>query len=216
MRFIRAKKVKAGATPTEPKVPGFGRAAVTANRVIDVECAADERDGGLIAEDDAAPASIFARAADRLVAEKAAVRGSERGATFIFDRASAGDIGTVPAECFVVGQDIVGEGQGATLVQDAAAPAPLAIVNPAVRNGETGEGNAMSPADVKDTEGVVAADGQPARPRPFDVQALADRDLVAGQGDGLAIEAGSEDDCIAALGVGNRIPQRASSAIEVV
>jgi hypothetical protein len=91
-----------GAASAEPEVILGGRAAVTADRLVTVECAPDNRSGGEIIEDSAASASIFTRAADGLVAEEAAVRGGEGRATFIVDCPSAGDIVAVPAECFVV------------------------------------------------------------------------------------------------------------------
>ena len=118
-------------------------------------------------------------------------------------RVPALDIIDGPAPCMVgaaeddiVGQDVVGEGQRAADVQDAAAP--LVPHGPAVGDRQAGDGDGEPFVDVEDPVGVVAADGQQARARPLDVQALLDRQLVAGQRDRLAREAGSEDDRVAA------------------
>src|SRR5207245_1206629 len=59
-------------------------------------------------------------------------------------------------------------------------------------------------------------DGQLVGARPLDVQTLLDRQLVAGQGDGLAVEAGREDDGVAVLGVADRVPQGAGPGVVVV
>src|SRR5262249_43701987 len=57
--------------------------------------------------------------------------------------------------------------------------------------------------------GMVAADGQLIRARPFDVQAPGDGQLAVGEGDGLAGQTGGEVDDIAALGGGDLAAQRA-------
>src|SRR5207245_2932578 len=100
---------------------------------------------------------------------------------------------------------------------DPAAAAGQACDMPAVSDRQPGDGDSEPLVDnVKDPEGVVAADGQQAGARAFDVQALLDRQFVAGQGNGLAVEAGSEDNRIAALGVLDGIAERARSAVDVV
>src|SRR5262249_61241647 len=71
-------------------------------------------------------------------------------------------------------------------------------------------------ADIKDPVGVVAADGQETGTRPFDIQTLANGQFAAGQDNRLAVEAGGEGDGVAAVGVLDRGPQRASPAVEVV
>src|SRR6516225_9363364 len=50
----------------------------------------------------------------------------------------------------------------------------------------------------------------------LNVHALVDRQLIAGQSDGLAVEAGSEDDRVAALRAGDDIAERARPLIERV
>src|SRR5205823_14410058 len=112
---------------------------------------------------------------------------------------------------FVVGQDVVDDVQGAAGVQDGAPAAPAAesaAAAPAVGDGQAGDGDGEPLVDdVEHPERVAAADGQLVRPRPLDVQALLDRQFVAGQGDGLTVEAGCEDDRVAAVDGGDGRPQ---------
>ena len=49
-----------------------------------------------------------------------------------------------------------------------------------------------------------------------DVEALLDRQLVAGQRDGLAVEAGGEDDAVAVPGAAQGVPERPGPGVEVV
>ena len=92
-------------------------------------------------------------------------------------------------------------------VQDgapAAAAAEPPAAAPAVGDGQAGDGDGQPLVDdVEDPERVVAADGQLVGAGPLDVQALPDRQLVAGHRDGLADEAGGEDDRVAVVSAGD-------------
>ena len=70
--------------------------------------------------------------------------------------------------------------------------------------------------DVEDPERVVAANGQQARSRPLDVQALLDRQLIAAESNGPAVQAGIEPDRVAVVGVADGVPQGPGPAVEVV
>src|SRR6516164_3569369 len=85
----------------------------------------------------------------------------------------------------------------ATDVQNGAA----AVVpnNPAVGDRQPGDGDRRPTADGEDAAGVVAAYGQLVGPRAVDVEVLADRQLAAGERDGLALKAVVEDDLVSAL-----------------
>src|SRR5262249_26277004 len=119
----------------------------------------------------------------------------------------------------IVGKDIVGQADDATAVQDGTAPRGAAVcpalvsLAQAVSECQSVDGDAVAAVDIKDPVGIVATDREQARARSFDVHAIVDRDLVAGQSDGLAVEAGSEDDHVAALGPLDRVPERARSAV---
>ena len=93
------------------------------------------------------------------------------------------------ADDLVVGQDGMGEGQGAG-VQDAAA-----LPNgPPVGDGQVVDAHRHAAADPEDPAGVVAADGQPAGARAVDPQVVRDAQLPARQGDrAVAGRAGEAD-----------------------
>src|SRR5262249_16803760 len=116
------------------------------------------------------------------------------------------------AEGFIVRQDVVGNGQVGAGVEDGATPGRRTD-HPAVGDRQAGDGGRPPGADVKEPAGVVAAEGQLIGARALDVQVLAERQLAAGQGDGLAAQAGVEDDLVTALGVGDYRPQRPVAAV---
>src|SRR5262249_18217438 len=120
------------------------------------------------------------------------------------------------SEGFIVGEDIVGEGQGAAHVQDAAA---AGAGSQPVFNRQAGNGDGdrlLVLADIKDPAGLVAADGQQAGARSFNIHALAYGQLAAGQRDGLAVQAGSEDDGVAILGLADEVAQRPGTLVQGV
>src|SRR5205807_10326938 len=113
---------------------------------------------------------------------------------------------------------VVSQAYHAAGVQNGAATAgaPVAPTGSAISDGQAVDRDSEPLVDVKHPVLVVAADGQEAGARPLDVQALVNRQLVAGQGDGLAVEAGIEPDRVAVLGVADRVPQGAGPAVVVV
>ena len=117
------------------------------------------------------------------------------------------------------GQDVVGNGQRAG-IQDAATPVTPSVrntrLNLAVGDGQASDRDGEPLANVKDPELIVAADDQQASAGPLDVQAVVDRQLAASQRDGLAVQAGSKDDRVAALGGFDRVPQRPSPTIKII
>src|SRR5262249_26081835 len=92
--------------------------------------------------------------------------GHERTVDEREDAAQAVADGAPVIERLVVGEDVVGEVQGAAAIQDGAAPAAAGIlpldvpVAQAVRDGQSVDGDGDPTADVEDAVGVVAADGQ--------------------------------------------------------
>src|SRR5205823_5105629 len=102
---------------------------------------------------------------------------------------------------------------GAILIGDAATEV---IDHAAVGDGQSGDGHGHVALDVEDAAGVVAADRQAPGALPFDVQALVENQLAAGQRDGPAGELAGEMDGVAAVGGGDRRPQRAGPAVEGV
>src|SRR5262249_2119573 len=104
----------------------------------------------------------------------------------------------------VAGKHVVGEGEGAADNQDTAAAEASAQ---ALRDGQASDGDGVALRDIEDAVGAVAANGQQACPWSLDVQVLVDGDLVRRERDGLAVEAGIEDDRIAAVGAGDRSPE---------
>src|SRR5262249_23303709 len=135
------------------------------------------------------------------------------------------------------------DGQGAALVEDAAAlgqiawgaeglvlghdhlaeaqaaadvPDAAAVVRAAVRDREVVDGHGNAAADPEDPAGVVAADGQPVSAWAVDGQIVRDAQLTAGQGDGAVTSPGSEVDHVFAgvgIGVEDRLAQRAGAAV---
>ena len=81
---------------------------------------------------------------------------------------------------------------------------------------QPGDGHSEPFVDVEDPVGIVAADGQQAGAWPLDIEAFLDRQLVAGQRDRLAVEAGGKDDRVAALRAGDGIAERARPFVERV
>src|SRR5207237_2318665 len=65
----------------------------------------------------------------------------------------------------------------------------------------------------KDPAAGIAAGTELARPGPFDVQALLDRQLPLGQRDRLPIEAGIKDNRIPLVGGGDHRPQGSARPI---
>ncbi len=116
--------------------------------------------------------------ADRLVVDEQAVHYGEGGASSIVD----GPALAVAANAgLVIRQDVVGKGQVAAGVLHAPAWG-----RPAVGDRQPGDGDRQLAADSEDPAGVVAADGQLVGARALDVQVPSDRQLAAGQRDGLA------------------------------
>src|SRR5262245_44702287 len=85
---------------------------------------------------------------------------------------------------------------------------PLIIARPAMV--------ALTAGNVEDSAGAIAADCRLVRAQPFDVQVCGNRQLPAGQGDSLSLEAVGEVDRVAAAGDGDGGPQRAGAAVQVV
>src|SRR5262249_54071666 len=158
-----------------------GRAAVATDSQIAHETAAGHRGDSPNNVDRAAEgAAAGSLRGDRLVVEEDAVRDGKGAAVRNGDGPSSGEV----AEGFIIGQQVVGDGHRAAGVQEAAAPA--IPPGPAVGDRQPGDGHGEPFGDVEDPVDVLAADGQQVRSGPLDVQALVDRQLVAGQGDGLA------------------------------
>ena len=63
---------------------------------------------------------------------------------------------------------------------------------------------------------MITADGQFVGAQALDIQALGDRQLTAGQRDGLALQARVEDDLVPALGGDDGRPQRAVAAFVAI
>src|SRR5205807_1585528 len=113
---------------------------------------------------------------------------------------------------------VVSQAYHAAGVQNGAATAS-ALVAPtgsAIGDGQPVDHDSEPLVDVKHPVLVVAADGQEAGARPLDVQALINRQLVAGQGDCLAVKTGGEDERVSILGFGDRVPQRPRPLVKVV
>ena len=145
-----------------------------------------------------------------LVAVESAAADDEGGAVEIGD-GPAMDLAPIDrvtdTTSLIVRQDVVDERQGTAVVENASSfdLGGQTIID---RQPGDGDGNRLLVlADVKDPAVVVAADGQHAGAGPLDVQALADGQLAAGQGDRLAIEAGGEHDRIAIASVLDRVSQ---------
>src|SRR5262249_43393383 len=100
-------------------------------------------------------------------------------------------------------------------VQDAAAQGWGPSERQAVGDRQPGDGDRDPAADAEDPALVVAADGQLVGTRALDVQALADRQLAAGQRDALAVQARVEDDLVAVLRIGDRLAQGPRPAVGV-
>src|SRR5262249_28778094 len=100
-------------------------------------------------------------------------------------------------------EHVMGEGQGAAGVPEAAA-----VVGSAVCDRQVVDLHADAAADPENPTGVIAADGQLVGAQALDVQALGDGQLPAGQRDGLAQETTSEVDRVPAVGVQDRLTQR--------
>src|SRR5262249_59453139 len=109
-----------------------------------------------IMEGAAKGAAAVALRGDGLVAEEGAVRDGEGGAIRNGDGSSSGGV----ADCFIVGQQVVGNGHRAAGVQ--AAAAPVLPPSPAVGDSQAGERDGEPFGDVEDPVGIVAADGQQA------------------------------------------------------
>src|SRR5262249_38481584 len=134
------------------------------------------------------------------------------------------------ADGHVAAERAVIDGQGAALVEEAAAlaliargaeglvqgydhlaeaqaapgvPDTAAVVGPAMRDRQGVEGNGHAAADPEDPAGVVAADDQPVSARAVDGQIVRDAELTTGQGDGAVTSRGGEVDHVGAgVGVG--------------
>src|SRR5262249_32372046 len=149
------------------------------------------------------------------VADEGAAGDGEGAAVEVGDRAALGLAAEAAANGHVVGQHVVGEGEPAADVEDAAAAGPAAP-GPAGGDGQPGDGDGEPFADVEDPAGIAAADGQQARARPLDVQAPHDVERAAGQGDGPAREGRGEGDRVSVAGAGNRVAQGPGPLVEVV
>src|SRR5262249_32208217 len=124
------------------------------------------------------------------------------------------------ADGHVAAERAVSDGQGAALVEDAAAlgliaqgaeglvlghdhpgeaqaaagvPDAAAVVSAAVRDRQVVHGHGNAAADPEDPAGVVAADGQYTGAGAVDRQGLGDVQLTAGQGDGAGQPGGEVD-----------------------
>src|SRR5262245_6146140 len=184
--------------------------AVLAESLVAEEGAAGERvgcpDTVMIRIPDGAPLDVGVPLRTHgPVGDEGAVEGGEH---------APGDVGDSAAVLgSVVGEDVVGEVDGAAPVHEAAPSAPaLRVVVDVARTQSVGDrqacdGDGEPLADVEDPERIIAADGQLVGARPLDVQALPDGQLVAGQRDRLTDEAGGEDDGVAVLGAGDGVPQ---------
>src|SRR5262249_44002052 len=159
--------------------------------------------------DGAANGAAPAVAADGLVASEEAARDGQGPAIQSSDRPACAGVAYGLTEGFVVGQDIVSERQATVYVQDTS---PLPAGRPTIFDPQAGDRDGdrfLVLTNVKAPAGVVAADGQQAGARALDVQALANRQVAACQGDRLAAQAGGEDDRVPAAGGLDRRPQRA-------
>src|SRR5262249_7993762 len=136
--------------------------------------------------------------------------------TILVEIADGSTLGIAGAtEIDVVREDVFVNIQGAAGIQDATATSRgLTAPRAAMSNRKTGDGDGESRVDGEGAVRVVAADGQQVSARTLDVQALGDRQLVAGQSDCPTIEARSKNDRVAVLGLGNGVPQRPRTLIE--
>src|SRR5262249_10463232 len=105
------------------------------------------------------------------VIHEPAVRDGEGGGRHIED-APAANKGARHAEGLIVGQYVVGEGQGAPRVQDATAPT-IAPDHLTIGDRQPCDGDRRPAADAEDPALVVAAYGQQIGVRALDVHATA-------------------------------------------
>src|SRR5262249_49561545 len=158
----------AGGVP-ERELAGRKHATIASDRLVAGEGAADDRDIGTIsiAEDSA---TLGEELIPGLVAEEGAVGDRERAAAVVTD-------GSAAQVSLVVGQDVVGKAQGAAGVQNTATTNGIADrlrLAQRVGQGQAVDADGEPFVDVEDAVLIVAADGQQAGARPFDVQALVD------------------------------------------
>src|SRR5262249_22285257 len=148
---------------------------------------------------------------DLVVNERAVADGEERGGN-IADGAGL-NRGPGHAEGLIVGQHVVGEGQGAAGVQDAAAS--RAADNSTVGDRQPGDGDRHPAADTEDPALEVAADGQAVGAGAVDRQAVGDAQLTAGQRDGAGQSVGEGDGVGPGQGIGveDRLAQRTGAAV---
>src|SRR5262249_58742975 len=111
-----------------------------------------------------------------------AVGDGERGARKVGDGTTSGLSGE--ADDLVVRKYVVGEGQGAADVQDAAAQGRRPPERQAVGDRQPGDGDGHPTADAEDPALVVAAAGQPVAARAVGGQVIGGAQSSAGQGDG--------------------------------
>src|SRR5262249_50392029 len=196
----------------------------------------EEGRAGGVEEAAASPLAAFATggagAADGLVvAEGTVANRCHRAQVAVNPAASTlGQGRTQPeaADGLVAAERAVSDGQGAALVEDAAALAPIArgaeslvlghdhraearaaagvpdaaaVVRAAVRDRQVVDVHGNAAADPEDPAGVVAADGQPLSARAVDGQIVRDAQLTTGQGNGAVTSRGGEIDHVGA-GVG--------------
>src|SRR5262249_61272237 len=197
----------------------------------------------------AALATGGAGAADGLVvAEGTVANRCHRAQVAVNPAAGTGGQGRTQraaAEGHVAAERAVSDGQGAALVEDAAALAPIArgaeslvlghdhpaqaqaaagvpdaaaVVRAAVRDRQVVDGHGNAAADPEDRAGVAAADGQYTGAGSVDRQGVGDVQLAAGQGDG-AVQPGGE---VNHVGTGRDVsgqdgrPQRPEAAVSEV
>src|SRR5262249_39166512 len=177
---------------TLPGVNGGARAADTAvateGLVAAEPAVADEERRGQGHIINAAAPAVAAAGADSLVANEQALAEEQESAGLIADSAAPAVTAAVSALGSVTGQDDVGEGQAAAVVQDASAH-----VGKSVSDCQIVDDHPIAAADLEDPAAVVAAYGQEIGTRAMDSYAVGDVQLAAGQGDG-AKQAGGEAD----------------------
>src|SRR5262249_52513688 len=188
---------------------GVAPAAAPVGLVCQERAVADSKATGTV-QDGTTAGCAAAADADRLVLAEQAGANSQRGTRNIGNGPALGGAAGI-AQGLVVRQHVPGQCQTAAGVHDGAAA--VAPEDPAIGERQPGDGDRHAAADGKDLAGLVAADGQLVGPQALDVEALGEGQLAASQRDGLAVEAGVEDDLIPALGGGDHCPQRPVAAV---